>query len=1026
MIGGFKNRMIRSPFRLYLFLSIFFLVLGLVKIPMAEDLRHFRTWMVEDGLPTSESWYARMNPSGNLWGTYMEHAIKIDGYGVEVIKGPARWLPYFETPGGQLWTFMKEKYNYVGFQQYDYETQTWEEHPIPDLELHQVPRLRYWHLWPYAEDYLVYVHEDALMAYDAKLHVKYELLNVNQANLGKFKELAPSPKGGLWISGTNGLIYVPQPYTDHESYLNWDEYLPPQEFGYEKFTEPVAHENGKVVASAYAKDSEKQVLVELDDGRYHVVLDWGYRLVHGFYDTDGELWAYHIKHEKSDKPRAWIRAKNGEVEIIDSERVLTRGMLSINGMADGTYFVSTKYGHGHYMPPIWKQDTELQTLDEDFTDIHSIIGDEQGRLFCHDRFRFAMRDENGWSLFPFPEGYENHLKQFSHLSVLPNGKILIHIEKRFDKTQLMFFNPEICEFEFFPHPENRYIGRITQKANGWLWVQTFEKPTGRFSYPPSQIEVFQENEFVPHSMKNIENQEPIPFFPQRVTADGTIWASNYRHGIYKYKNDKMQYIESVPKTSKGFNGFLELNNGRIWMICYENIGRSLYEYDGEKFTLLRDQLELVDSMLQRKNGDIWIATETALHCYKNGNWITNNEKDGLPKGYYNRLYEDIHEQLWVATSDGLARYNPSADADPPQTFLDPNKNSTQVAPTIQPQIVFGGIDKWKYTPAHRLYFSFRYDGGEWSSFEERSSATLPVLAHGEHQFEVRAMDRTGNIDPTPARFEFVVLQPWYFENTFLLLMAIISILILLVLTLHLRHHYNLGQEVSVRTRDLQKANQRLRQLSTDIMNVEEKERRQIATDLHDRIGQALSICQIKLESQKAKTNSDEWRSFLSEVTNSIHQTVKDTRSLTFEISPPVLYDVGLEAALEQLVIEMRKKTSMAITFSNDESYKPLSNELRVFLYRSTRELLFNVFKHANANSVHVSLLREEKNLHIHVQDNGQGMDPNPDLWEGYGLFHIRERMHQLGGAIKVYSQSGKGTKVTLIAPINHALESKPE
>ena len=139
---------------------------------------------------------------------------------------------------------------------------------------------------------------------------------------------------------------------------------------------------------------------------------------------------------------------------------------------------------------------------------------------------------------------------------------------------------------------------------------------------------------------------------------------------------------------------------------------------------------------------------------------------------------------------------------------------------------------------------------------------------------------------------------------------------------------------------------RLRRLSTELLQTEERERRRIATEIHDRIGQTLAVTKIQLGALKAALESDKRAEMVEDIRQLITRTIKDTRTLTFELSPPVLYELGLQAALEWLAESIRQQSGLAVTVERDDSTPTLEIGRRVFLYQSVRELVLNVVKHA--------------------------------------------------------------------------------
>ena len=152
----------------------------------------------------------------------------------------------------------------------------------------------------------------------------------------------------------------------------------------------------------------------------------------------------------------------------------------------------------------------------------------------------------------------------------------------------------------------------------------------------------------------------------------------------------------------------------------------------------------------------------------------------------------------------------------------------------------------------------------------------------------------------------------------------------------------------------------------------------------------------------------------------IETTIQDTHSLIFEISPPVLYQVGFEAAVEWLAEHFQEQYGIRIDLEIDNKRKTLGEDLRIVLFQAIRELLVNVVKHARASRAKISMKYVRNNLQIVVQDDGSGFEPSPDEHQGtakgFGLFNIRERLHHLGAQIKIESSPGKGTKATLIIP----------
>jgi signal transduction histidine kinase len=204
---------------------------------------------------------------------------------------------------------------------------------------------------------------------------------------------------------------------------------------------------------------------------------------------------------------------------------------------------------------------------------------------------------------------------------------------------------------------------------------------------------------------------------------------------------------------------------------------------------------------------------------------------------------------------------------------------------------------------------------------------------------------------------------------------------------------------------------------------EEQERRRLATALHDRVAQTLALSKMKLGMLREPASSTDLAESVDEIYKLLEQAIQDTRSLIFEISSPILYHFGLEAAVEWLTEQTQKQYGILFEFRDDRQPKPLDEDVRVLLFQAVRELLVNVGKHAQARSVKVALRRDGNDIQITVEDDGVGFDAFPigSHWseiKGFGLFSIRERLDHVGGQLKIKSEPGHGTRVTLVAPLS--------
>jgi signal transduction histidine kinase len=215
---------------------------------------------------------------------------------------------------------------------------------------------------------------------------------------------------------------------------------------------------------------------------------------------------------------------------------------------------------------------------------------------------------------------------------------------------------------------------------------------------------------------------------------------------------------------------------------------------------------------------------------------------------------------------------------------------------------------------------------------------------------------------------------------------------------------------------------RLRSLASALSLAEERERRRIATEVHDLVGQNLAFAKLKL-ANLLETSSSSARGDVAEVNKLIDEAIQDTRFLISELGSPVLYELGFVPAVEWLIQQMQQRHGIAIDFEADVQPKPLSDDVGILLFQAARELLANIVRHARADTAKVSITRSGDQIQVDVSDDGVGFDPaemGPHMDENgrFGLFSLRERLEPLGGHMEVASKPGHGTRVTLVAPLS--------
>lgn len=234
--------------------------------------------------------------------------------------------------------------------------------------------------------------------------------------------------------------------------------------------------------------------------------------------------------------------------------------------------------------------------------------------------------------------------------------------------------------------------------------------------------------------------------------------------------------------------------------------------------------------------------------------------------------------------------------------------------------------------------------------------------------------------------------------------------------------------VGERTEELVQSQTRLRALATELNLAEQRERRRLATELHDHLQQTLVLGKLKLgQGKRLAQPIPACADVIKQVDDVFSDALQYTRSLVADLSPPVLRDHGLSAALKWLADYMQKHDLAVTVKSPEQEVFALPEDQAVLLFQSVRELLINSSKYAGTGQATVALEQRNGHLQIVVRDEGAGFEPDATvapaetphggLSSKFGLFSIRERMKALGGTFGIESGPGSGTTATLVLPL---------
>jgi PAS domain S-box-containing protein len=228
----------------------------------------------------------------------------------------------------------------------------------------------------------------------------------------------------------------------------------------------------------------------------------------------------------------------------------------------------------------------------------------------------------------------------------------------------------------------------------------------------------------------------------------------------------------------------------------------------------------------------------------------------------------------------------------------------------------------------------------------------------------------------------------------------------------------ISQDVTERRRHEREAvtdHDRMRSMATEIVLAEELLRRTLAAELQSGLGQDIALARMKLGMLHSSASAD-LHPQLSAIERLVERADHSLRSITFQISPPSLHDLGLVAAFEWLAEDVAARYGIDVRIQDDDFAVVADERVRAILYRAVRELLINAATHAQVREVVVRITRDDKLVRIEVEDSGPGFDTTGLEQRGYGLLGIREQLKYVDGTMQIKSALGHGTTVTLAAP----------
>lgn len=482
-------------------------------------------------------------------------------------------------------------------------------------------------------------------------------------------------------------------------------------------------------------------------------------------------------------------------------------------------------------------------------------------------------------------------------------------------------------------------------------------------------------------------------------SDGVLWIGTYDNGLGRLEHGRMVRLTSRDGLfNDGVFQILEDDRGFLWMSSNRGIHRVAKDEVAEFAAGRRAE---VTSIAYGKNDGLLNA-----EC-NGGQWPAGIRADD--------------GRLWFPTQDGVAVIDPSETVANPRAPpvviesvridrepVDPAAFDRPIA--IGPgrraiEIEYTGLD---LTDPERVRFRYRLSDldEQWNDAGTRRTAYYSHVPPGRYTFSVIAANSDGVWSAEPARLQIVVEPPFYRATWFLALVALGAIAA--ALAAH-----------DVRVRRLKRADAAQRAFSRQLIESQERERKRIAAELHDSLGQSLAIIKNRaLLSLSTPDRHDRAIEQLQEIVGASSSAMDEVREIAHNLRPYHLDRLGLTKALEGMIGRVAEAHDLPMKVEIDPIDGVLPADAEINLFRIVQEGVNNVVRHAGATEAAVRVRRNGRRIDVTIEDNGRGFTPGPPPSEGgmrgFGQVGMAERARFIGGTYRCRSAPGRGTIVTVV------------
>jgi signal transduction histidine kinase/ligand-binding sensor domain-containing protein len=541
---------------------------------------------------------------------------------------------------------------------------------------------------------------------------------------------------------------------------------------------------------------------------------------------------------------------------------------------------------------------------------------------------------------------------------------------------------------------------IIEARAGGLWIGTYD---GLSHYKDGKFTSWREADGLPSRTVRSLYED----------ADGTLWIGSYDGGLARFKDGIFtRYNTKTGLPNDGAFQILEDDNRHFWISSNRGIysvGKDeLNEFaDGRRAGVTAVAYGKSDGMLnaecnggrapagiRARDGRLWFPSQDGVAVIDPQNIKTNSQPPPV-------IIETV--KIDNELSSDLEFENPDFVVDKEKSAVPNSKSQIQINPNQQSfEISYTALS---FINSENLRFKYKLEGldDDWIDAGTRRLAYFSHVPPGAYTFRVIAANSDGVWNEQGATLKIIVLPPFYRTWWF----AILTVFGLgAVVYLFIRRRFNQLEKERVAQADF----------SRRLINAHETERRRVAGELHDSIGQSLAMIKNSavFGGQTISSVADA-KEHLAEISGASAQAISEVREIAYNLRPFMLDRLGLTKAIGSLLNKIADNSALKIVSEIENIDGLFVSEAEISVYRIIQECLNNIMKHSAAREVKVKIAKSRRGILIKISDNGCGFDTinqnETKRSDGFGLIGMTERVRILGGTFQIISAIGQGTTI---------------